>query len=482
MSMDAGAEGAALDGRMPILPNERIFVSFIPFLWTCTILGSAIWVFLIGGALASIGDIRITIPGLLIGLVIGMLPPILSAGFPSFRYGVDTTDATKAVFGSRGTFISLIGLLYVVCAWQSVVTAFIAKGAATVVARSSAFGFSRPLEVGIALAVVVVAWTIVWLGPKVLERVNNVVAPVLLLLALVMLILLAVRVGPASLWTGAAPKSGRMSMDTHLTFMTAIEFGVGVSFGNWPFTGGLLRLARYRRHVVTAPMLGMGFIGVGFGAAVSAMTAVALPGDDPVNWILELGGRGLGGTVVIAILVGNIAVVGMLSYFAGIAVQQIKLIGRLPWSAIIALMLLPSIVAAFNIDATLSAVIQIANYQGMLMVGIASVCSADYFLLRKQQIDVAQLFVAGAAGRYWFWHGINWIAVGGVIASASVYRMLYDPATIASTPAFRYLGASIPAYIVGAALYTAVTLLAQRFTTVGGYRRTNTAEVANVSL
>src|SRR5580692_10504907 len=143
MSGEGTGQDATLDGRMPILPHERIFVSFLPFLWTCTILGSAIWVFLIGAGLATLGDIRITIPGFLVGLILGMLPPILSSGLPSFKYGVDTTDASKPAFGSRGALLSLVGLLYVVCAWQAVVTAFIAKGTATVVARASAGGVSR---------------------------------------------------------------------------------------------------------------------------------------------------------------------------------------------------------------------------------------------------------------------------------------------------------------------------------------------------
>jgi NCS1 family nucleobase:cation symporter-1 len=482
MSGDEATQEAALDGRMPILPQERIFVSFIPFLWTCTILGSAIWVFLIGAGIAALGDIRTTIPGFLIGLVLGMLPPILSSGFPSFRYGVDTTDACKAAFGSRGALFTLVGLLYVVCAWQSVVTAFIARGTATVIARDATGSISHPLEVCVALAVVAAAWVMVWRGPRLLERVNNVVAPVLLFLALLMLVLLAIRVGPRALWSGAPPSSGRMNLDPHLTLVTAIELGIGVSFGNWPFMGGLLRLVRYRRHVVAAPMLGMGLIGLGFGAAVSAMIAVALPSDDPIIWILDLGGPKLGTVIAMAILVGNIAVIGLLSYFAAIAIQQIKLIGRLPWKAIIGLMLVPSIVAAFNIDATLSAVIAIANYQGMVMVGIASVCSADYFILRKQQLDLPQLFVAGPSGRYWFWRGINWTAIGAVVASAAAYRMLFDPATLASAPAFRYLGASLPAYVVGATVYVAVSLLIQRFTTAGGYGKTKHLAVADVSL
>jgi hypothetical protein len=328
--------------------------------------------------------------------------------------------------------------------------------------------------------VVAVAWVLLKRGASFLEHVNNVVAPLLLLLALMLLFLLAARVGPASLWTGALPASGRMSLYPHLTLVTAIELGIGVSFGNWPFMGGLLRLVRYRRHVVTAPMLGMGVVGIGFGASVAAMMAVCLPGDDPILWILNLGGPGLGSGVVIVMLAGNVAVVGLLSYFAAIAIQQIKLIEKLPWSAIVGLTLVPSVVATFNIEATLSAVIAFANYQGMLMVGIAAVCTADYLILRRQRLAIAQLFVAGPAGAYWFWHGINWIALGGVIASAAVYRWLYDPATLASASGFRYLGASLPAYLIGCAVYTIASLIGRRLSSVGSYD--HVCSVAEVSL
>lgn len=480
MSPDA-AQSGVLDGRMPILPEERTFVSFGPFLWTSTVLGSAIWVFLIGAALAMIGDIRAAIPGMLIGLVLGMLPPIL-CGFPSFRYGVDATDASKAVFGPRGTWITLLGLLYVVCVWQGVVTAFIAKGAATILAHSTGNDVKRSFAIFIGLGVVASAWAITVKGPALLERVNNIVAPVLLLLALIMLILLANRVGLRSLWTGPSAPDARMNLDSHLTLVTAIELGIGVSLGNWPFMGGLLRLVRYRRHIVAAPMLGMGLIGLGFGAAVSALMAVSLSTRDPVMWILDLGGSYLGTAMATATLVGNVAVVGLLSYFAAIAIQHLKLIGRLTWRTILALTLVPSVIATFNIEATLSSVIAFANYQGMLMVGIASVSSGDYFILRRQHLDASQLFVPGAEGRYWFWRGFNWIAVAAVCVSAAIYRMLYDPSTLVGASAFRYLGASIPAYLAGVVVYVLATVVAQRCTAVGGYHDFKPSMPAEVGL
>ncbi|MGI4744690.1 MAG: cytosine permease, partial [Janthinobacterium lividum] len=383
--------------------------------------------------------------------------------------GVDPMDASKSTFGSRGTFIPVLGLLYVVCAWEAVVTAFIARGGSQLLASASSGGSSRQIEIVLALVVVIVSWLIVRRGSRALEKVNNVVGPGLLLLSVVLLVLLARHTGAAHLWTGAAPVSGRMTNDPHIAFISAIELGIGASFGNWPFMGGLLRQVRYRRHVVLPSMIGLTIVGLGFGGCVAAMVAVELPDTNPLAWILALGGKTLGTAIIVAMLLGNVAVVGLLSYFGAIALQQMRLVAQLRWDVIVALTLIPAVAASCNADATLSAVTAIANYQGMCIVGIAAVTFSDYFLLRRQKIDVVQLYVRGPEGRYWFWRGINWIAVCGVLVAAVIYRLLYNPATLAGAPAFRWLGASIPAFIAGAIFHAGVTKIVVRFIKVGGY-------------
>jgi NCS1 family nucleobase:cation symporter-1 len=212
------------------------------------------------------------------------------------------------------------------------------------------------------------------------------------------------------------------------------------------------------------------------------MIAVALPSDDPILWILNLGGPTLGTAIVAAILISNIAIIGLLSYFAAVSIQQIKLVERMPWGVIIALTLTSAFVAAFNVDSTLSAVVAIANYQGMVLVGISAVCSADYLILRGQRLEIAQLYVSGPACRYWFWGGINWIAIIGVLTSGAIYLALYNPATLASSPAFRLFGASLPAYFGGGLVYILATLAIRRFTKAGGYVQSMPAKVAYVSL
>lgn len=44
----------------------------------------------------------------------------------------------------------------------------------------------------------------------------------------------------------------------------------------------------------------------------------------------------------------------------------------------------------------------------------------DYYLIKKQQIDVDALFNDTPSGRYWYTNGINWIAVKALLLTALV--------------------------------------------------------------
>ena len=92
----------ALEGRLPVLPAERIYKRYGSLLWTTAVLSAASYAYLVGGALASFGNTRMSIAGYLVGLIVGEVVVVLAAGVPSFRSGVDTIDAAKSALGIRG--------------------------------------------------------------------------------------------------------------------------------------------------------------------------------------------------------------------------------------------------------------------------------------------------------------------------------------------------------------------------------------------
>jgi NCS1 family nucleobase:cation symporter-1 len=85
----------ALSGRLPILGGERVYNGYLPFLWTCVAFSAATWAFLIGSYLPYIGNTVAGIAGYTTGMILGMVPVTLAAGFSSYRYGVETLDAAK---------------------------------------------------------------------------------------------------------------------------------------------------------------------------------------------------------------------------------------------------------------------------------------------------------------------------------------------------------------------------------------------------
>ena len=456
----------ALEGRLPVVPRERIYRGYLSFLWTSAAFGCGIWVFLVGSALPMFGDTRLAVIGYAVGLVLGFVPVMLAAGVVPFRYGVDTMDAAKTAWGTSGASGLLIGVLTVSLGWATVIMAMIARGGATLVVRATAGGDTLPNEalvVVLAIAALVACWLLVSYGPRLIERVNNVVGPGLVIVAGVALAMLLRHVGAWELWHTNIDPEAALTHDRLEAFAYPLEFGIATSLAWWPYLGGLTRMVAFRRHVMGPSQIGCSIIGGAFSAGVAALAATTFGTADPVVWILELGGPVAGTAVVAAILAGNIAVMGLLVYFAAIAVQQIPFLARLPWRVLLVVLLVPSAVAAFHTVWVLDHVLMLTTYIGMLFVGVTGIGLADYYLLRRQSIDVVHLFVRTRDGAYWYWGGVNWIAVGVCALAMAAYFRIYDPFTLRASGMFRYAGAALPVMAGSCGVYfVAMKVIATR--------------------
>jgi NCS1 nucleoside transporter family len=98
-------------------------------------------------------------------------------------------------------------------------------------------------------------------------------------------------------------------------------------------------------------------------------------------------------------------------YTGGLAICNIVTrLGRF-WATLIAsvvgvaLSLFPSLINGYNSQ---------MNVMGGVFAPIAGILVVDYMILRRMKIDVPALFES--RGRYWFWGGFNWVAVGWTAA------------------------------------------------------------------
>ncbi len=462
----------ALTARMPVLSGERIYTNYSSFLWTCTAFAAATWAYIIGSSLPYVGNTKAGVAAFFAGIVVGMVPVALSSGMPSMRYGVDTIDAAKSSFGSRGIVVPLIGLLATMVGWTCVVVALTAQGAGNAV-RSIGNEHSSPsgLIVVVGVAAVFASWLVVSRGPWLFERISNYVAPGHLVVAGVMVAVLLVKFGASDLWNANVPADQALTADRAKAFMLAFEFGFAGAFTWWPAMGGLTRLVRKQNHVVGPSVVGCGILGAAVLSAIAAVAAVKAGTYDPTVWMVTLGGNVLGTAMIAFLLVANIPTMVIMIYLAGVAIQQIRPLARVPWPALMAALLVLPLIAGFNSGWVLANVMKWLTYNGLLFAGITGITLVDYFVLRRQELDARHLFVNGRTGRYWFWGGVNVIAVAVSGLSIAFFLWMFDPISLDAKGAFRVIGVSIPTIALSALVYYVAMRLIAIPLGKGGYDR-----------
>jgi NCS1 family nucleobase:cation symporter-1 len=109
----------------------------------------------------------------------------------------------------------------------------------------------------------------------------------------------------------------------------------------------------------------------------------------------------------------------------------------------------------------------------LIGVAFAPLCGiqiADYYVLRRRQIDIRAIFDRDPGSPYYFWAGINPAAVIAMIVGCSLYIFLLNPITYESHGPFRFLTASLPSTLLAAVVYVAVMRLVVIPAARGGYK------------
>ena len=443
----------ALEGRLPVLPAERIYQKYGALLWTTAVLSAASYAYLVGGALASFGNTRLSIAGYLVGLIAGEVVVALAVGIPSYRSGVDTVDAAKSSLGTRGAALVLLSVLATCLGWAYVLVAMTAEGAGSLVqmARGAAGAREEWIVGGVSWLLLAIVWALAKRGPAAMARLSAICAPGQIAIAVGLLGLLLYKYGASALWvkSGASdPEAGRL---------LPIAFGVELGFANalsvLPYLGGLTRLVRHRRHLVGPTVVGSGIVGAWLIAMVAALATATSGESEPATWILHLAGP-MSGTVIVAfLLIANIGTLVVQVYVAGVAAQQIRWMAGLPWKWVLAIAVAPGAILAFKTRWLLGQVATLLGYNGVMFVGMAGIMFADYFLIQRQRVQVPHLFASSAQGAYWYAGGVNWIAMSVIAGAGALYLAMFNPISMAVHPAFRFAGAGIPSVLLAALVY-----------------------------
>lgn len=461
--------GASL-GSFPLLKSERIW-SGAEFTWVNVSLAIATWAFLVGGSTALLVGFQQGLAAMVIGNAIGLSFMVLASVVSSQRHGGEQYTMLRPVFGLVGVGILVFTVILVTeMGWSSLLSIMVGRAVTQVSneAFGTDFGPESVMVTAVALLAIAAAWWILSRGPVMIGRFNKFIAPGLVVITAGLMVFLVLNTSWETLLTAAplAPFE-----DERLNFMLAVEFNAGVGVSWYPVMGSLARLTKSPKAALW-PAYGGLFVATIIAQMVGMGAALTLGDSDPTVWMLPFGGPILGAAILLFIAFANITSTSSIVYSTVLALRQASgsLLAKTPWPLLCAgFFVLPAILAFFP-GFMYDQFMVFVTISGAFLSAMCGAIIADYFVLRRQHINLPEIFRPGAASRYHFSGGLNWAGLAAVAAGAAFYLAIYNPVTLDTLPVFSYTTASLPAALLAAAVYYVLASLAYRRRGVGGFQ------------
>jgi len=388
---------------------------------------------LAGGFIGAGMNWRQAMLTILLGNTIVLIPMVLNA-HAGTKYGVSFPVLCRASFGTVGANVPAILRAIVACGWFGIQT-WIGGAAIDGLFGAIWSGWNGILGGGTIFGIAVHTWiacTIFWLievmiivrGIEGIRHLESWSAPLLLLGGAMLLYWASSRAGGL----GRVLTESSALQKQKGEFWTIFPGALTASVGYWATLSlnipDFTRYARSQRSQALGQAIGLPFTMTGFafiGVAVTSATMLiygeAIP--DPVELIRRFDSLAVivFGMVVIfaAQITTNMAanVVSPSNDFSNLNPKLISYVGGGLITAVIGILMMPWKLLASAGDYIFTWLI---GYSG-LMGAIAGIMICDYWVLRRQKIDLEALFDPN--GRYRYTNGVNWramIALGAAIA------------------------------------------------------------------
>lgn len=257
-----------------------------------------------------------------------------------------------------------------------------------------------------------------------------------------------------------------------VNYMIAFELGLGSGFSWWPIMGGLTRITKSQRAAFWPNMIGINLCAV-LGTMVGLLAGLYFGSHDPTEWMIPLGGPVLGLIALLFVAFANLTSITALAYSTTLALKQIKGFMNVKWERLSFYFFFPVIPLVFFPDQVYTHFGTFLAICGTFLGPLTGIGFVDYFILRKQRIELVSLYREQPDSPYYFYGGYNYAAVIALIVATAVYFLLFNPVTFDSGNLFLYLSASLPATIVAGLVYYLLTLAFVIPKGVGGYKGIN---------
>lgn len=348
-----------------------------------------------------------------LGNLIVLIPMTLNA-HPGTAYGIPFPVLLRASFGTRGANIPALLRGVVACGWFGIQTWF--GGAALHTTLAIVFGFATDGGTPIAglgitasqLACFLAFWAMnvffIWHGMESIKWLEKLSAPFLLLVGLLLMV-----------W--ALNKAGGLTAvlatDSPAKATTWVGFGAGLTamVGFWATLSlnipDFSRYAKSQRDQIIGQSVALpttmaffSFVGIVVTGATVIMFGEAI--WDPVQVVAMVGSKWLSALALIVIAVAtlstNIAanVVSPANDFSNLAPRTISFRGGGLITAVIGILIMPWKLVA---DPSGYIFTWLIGY-GALLGPIAGIMIADYYILRKRSLEVAELYQSKGIYQY----------------------------------------------------------------------------------
>jgi len=436
-------------GREPMLPEEREYKTWSAH-GTCFAYSIATWCFLTGGYAAELVGAVQGMVCLIAGNLIGVLLVSASLSMGCHRYGLEQIDFCKPAFGQNGARVVLILYLMNMIGWSGLILIMFGNGIVNIV---EALGYQPPgwlAGAGVALGIWL-SYVITTRGVHLLSLFNSIITPALIVIIVFMFYMLINAHGWAEI-LAAEPLDPLP--ESWMNYAAAVELGIASGISWWGGIGFLARNTRTRRNAIYPEVIHFGLVN-GLVCSIALFSGLVIGSDDPTKWMVPLGGVFMGVLALGFVALANITSTSVSLFASGLALRHIPGLHTSGWKLIITLTCVPLVFFVIWPRELYDLGSAFLDFNGTMHAPVAGILLVDYFFIRKQRLHLRSIFEASPTGLYYYTKGFNFLALGGIVIGQITYFLVYNPFSGEASALFRFLPASIAAFLLPALIYWA---------------------------
>ena len=411
-------------GTYPVLPKERKY-GFIDALLVLSGYCIATWSYTQGSYLATLVNFKQLIIGAffaaLFMLLIYQIPVILSV-----RYGIDIWIWLRSVFGFKGVNVVTILIILVNFPWYAVCCELFADSMENLLGLFG-IGLFPGGHLLLSISCVVLGTFIAYRGIGSITWTTRILVPLLLLVGVVVVIVGFTSVPIDVIWNYKPELTGDVSKTTNYILSIEANFAFVITL-----VGGMAevpRLCKSEKSGFYAGVLGQGLAG-SFFVVVGAVMAIAMHHvtgemiDDPTMMLATLSAPILGLSSLLLVAFANIGTQAVGSYIYGVMLKSTfpkvsyRVLVLILGAYVTVLCVWGKITEYFGSFLTIGA---------LVYAPLAALLVVDFFLVRRQKIDLRSAYGLEGHHSYDYTKGFNIVGLVCLVFGFVLSLVIYNP-------------------------------------------------------